>query len=584
MEIDLNKIHMPADIKSFSIDELELLCGELRAVLIRKLSAHGGHVGPNLGVVEATVALHYVFDAPADKIIFDVSHQSYAHKMLTGRMEAFVNPVDYDEVTGFTCPAESRYDLFEIGHTSTAISLATGLAKARDLLGGTENVVAFVGDASLGGGMALESLDYAPELHSNLIIVLNDNQMSIAENHGAMYDHLAALRKSNGTGADNIFKAMGYEYVYVKDGNDVRSLIRAFAEVKDTPRAVVVHINTMKGMGLPVAEADKETFHFSAPFNPSNGIPLSNDSGGEDYSDMFARRMLELMPENPGLVVLNAGTPGVTGFTPERRRVAGKQFVDVGIAEQNCVTMGVGLAKGGAHPVTGLAGTFIQRAYDQLSHDAGINNLPLAIVLFHTGMFELNDVTHLGFFDIAMISNIPNLRMLAPASCEEYMAMLELAATNPGGPLVIRTPGGVVTHQKHPVDVDFNRYEVVEKGAGTAIIAEGPMLEIAREAAAIMRDGGLTPEVVNPRILSAVDAEYLESIKDFSHVVTLEDGIVDGGFGQKVAACLARYGTKVSCLGLKKEFVDRFDVNALLEANGLTPRQIACAFSYPARQ
>lgn len=574
MEINLRNLHSPADIKNLNAASLSLLSEELRAILLKKLSAHGGHVGPNLGVVEATVALHYVFDAPKDKLVFDVSHQSYVHKMLTGRIEAFLDPARYDEVTGFTCPGESEYDLFEVGHTSTSIALATGLAKARDLEGGKENVVAFIGDASLGGGMALEALNYAPELQSNLIVILNDNQMSIAENHGELYTHLAELRKSNGICENNIFKALGYEYIYVEAGNDLRALIQAYKAAKDQDRAVLVHINTMKGMGLPCAEAHKETFHFSAPFDLKTGA-FTHPMSGESYDDIFAQAMLKRVREDKKVVMMNAGTPGAIGWDEEARKAAGSQYVDVGIAEQDCVTMAAGLAKGGAKPVMGVVSTFVQRAYDQLSHDVAINNLPVTVVEFYASMFGMNDITHLGFFDIAMISNIPNIRMLAPASAEEYTAMLARALDAPEGPVVIRTPGGRVVHQDTPVNMDFTRYDVVEQGADVAIIAEGPFLAIAREAAAMMRDKGVTPTVINPRILSQVDAQCLDSLKDYRLVITVEDGIVDGGFGQKVAAYLGNAPVKVTCLGLKKEFVDRFNVKELMEANGLTPQQIA---------
>ena len=574
MEINLKDIHSPADIKGLDLEHLHLLSGELRAALMRKLAAHGGHVGPNLGVVEATVALHYVFDAPSDKIVFDVSHQSYVHKMLTGRIEAFIDPAKYDDVTGYTCPGESDYDLFEVGHTSTSISLATGLAKARDLKGGKENVIAFIGDASLGGGMALEALNYAPELGSNIIIILNDNQMSIAENHGELYNHLAELRKTNGTSPNNIFKALGYEYIYVGEGNDLRALIHAYKAAKDQPRAVLVHINTMKGMGLPCAESNKEAFHFAAPFDLKTGAP-ANPLDAESYDDMFARKMLEHTRADKNVAVMTAGTPGAFGLTPAVRDAMGSQYIDTGIAEQDCVTMAAGLAKGGVRPVMGVVATFIQRAYDQLSHDVAINNLPAVFVEFYGSLFGMNDMTHLGFFDIAMISNIPNIRMLAPATAEEYIAMLDYAIGQTDHPVVIRTPGGAVSHQSTPVNTDFTRYDIVEEGADVALIAEGPMLGIARKAAALLRDKGVTPTVINPRILSQVDTECLDTLKGYRHVITVEDGIIDGGFGQKVASYLAPTGIRVTCLGLKKEFEDRYKVADLLRDNSLSPEQIA---------
>lgn len=572
--MEISKIKSPADIKGLSIEELEDVSNDLRKALITKLAAHGGHVGPNLGVVEATVALHYVFNAPEDEIVFDVSHQSYVHKMLTGRIGAFIDPSRYDEVTGFTSPHESEYDLFEIGHTSTSISLATGLAKARDMKGGKQNVVAFIGDASLGGGMALEGLNYAPTLGSNFILIVNDNQMSIAENHGELYAHLAELRNTNGQAENNIFKALGYEYIYVEEGNDLRHLIQAFKSVKDTNHAVVVHINTMKGMGLSVAEAHKERFHFAGPFNPETGAP-SFSGNSEDYGSLFAEKMLEIMGADKNVTVMTAGTPGAIGFSAPRRAAAGAQYIDVGIAEQDAVTMAAGLAKGGIRPVMGVVSTFLQRAYDQLSHDVAINNLPAVFVDFHTGVYGMNDITHLGLFDVAMVSNIPNIVMLSATNAEEYLAMLEMAVRQTAHPIVIRTPGGDVRHADRPVNTDFFRYDVVEQGADVAIIAEGAMLNNALDAAKILKEKGVTPTVINPRILSAVDTECLDGLKDYRHVITIDDGIIDGGFGQKVAAYLASKGTRVTCLGLKTEFMDRYDAEAVLKANGMTPQQIA---------
>lgn len=574
MEIDLKSIHSPEDIKNLTLEELKDLSEELRANLMKKLSAHGGHVGPNLGVVEATVALHYVFDAPKDKIVFDVSHQSYVHKMLTGRIEAFIDPAHYDDVTGYTCPRESEYDLFEIGHTSTSIALAAGLAKSRDLEGGKENVVAFIGDASLGGGEALEALDFAPTLGSNFIVILNDNQMSIAENHGALYDHLAELRKTNGTAANNIFRALGYQYIYVEEGNDLQALIRAFKAARDTDHAVLVHINTVKGEGLPVAEAHKEEFHYTGPFNLKTGAPLVADES-EDYGEIFARHLLIRMQDDPKVVTITAGTPGAIAFTPERRAEAGRQFVDVGICEQAATALCAGLAKGGCRPVFGVMATFVQRAYDQLSQDIAINNLPAVIVDFAGGVWGIPDMTHLGFFDIAMISNIPEFVFLAPVSAEEYLSMLDWAIEQTDHPVLLRTPGGPVVHSDRPVDVDFFRYDVVEEGEQIAIIGAGSFFGIASEAASILRKQGLNPTLINPRNLSQLDEEYLDTLKGYKTVVTLEDGILDGGFGQKVAAYLGDSPVRVITLGLKKEFLDRYDAAEVLKANGLTPEQVA---------
>ena len=570
--INLSQLSSPADLKVMDASQLNLLSNELRAVLLKKLSARGGHVGPNLGVVEATVALHYVFDAPKDKIVFDVSHQSYVHKMLTGRIKAFLDPAGYSDVTGYTDPKESPYDLFEVGHTSTSISLATGLAKARDLQDGHENVVAFIGDASLGGGMALEGLDYAPELKSNIIVVLNDNQMSIAENHGALYHALEVLRESNGTAENNIFKALGYEYIYVRDGNSIPDLIEAFRSAKDKDHAVLVHINTMKGNGYGPAEAHKERFHYSAPFVLETGQLTTPPSEG--YDDIFTNHLLQRMTADPMIVTMTAGTPGAFGFTPERRKAAGKQFVDVGICEQDAVTMAAGLAKGGAKPMFGVMATFIQRAYDQLSHDVAINNLPVAFVDFGGGVFGIPDMTHLGFFDIAMISNIPNIEFLAATSRQDFLAMVDYALDCDTHPVFVRTPGGPVIDSDLPVDPDFSKYQIVEQGEKIALIGAGTFLQTALQAAKLMKATGMKPTVINPRILSTLDTATLDTLRDYDHVITLEDGILDGGFGQKVAAYLGSDPVKVTCLGLKKEFLDRYDARTVLEANGLTPAHI----------
>lgn len=576
--LDIAGIKSPADIRSLSLDRLYTLAAQLRAPLICKLSAHGGHVGPNLGFLEAAIALHYVFNTPEDKIVFDVSHQTYVHKMLTGRIKAFLDPADYNEVTGYTQPTESPYDLFAIGHTSTSVALAAGLAKARDLKGGGERVVAVIGDGSLSGGEAFEGLDYGATLGSNFIVVVNDNQMSIAPNHGGLYSNLKLLRDTNGTAECNYFRAMGYKYLYVEYGNDLRSLIKAFREVRDSEVPVVVHINTTKGEGLPVAEREKEKFHFSAPFDPETGA-LLHPVGGESYIEIFARHMLARMAGDPLVCVLTAGTPGTIGFTPDRRDAAGKQFIDVGIAEQQAVATASGLAKGGARPVFGVCSTFLQRAYDQLSQDVAINGMPATFVTFYGGVWGMNDETHLGFFDVSMITDIPGIKFLAPANVEEYLSMLDWAIDQTEGPVVVRTPSGPVIHATEPVQADWTdtRYQIVEKGEGKeiAIIAAGDFLEMGRKATALLRDKGIAPTLINPRILSELDTETLDTLKDYGLLITLEDNSIDGGIGQKIAAYLGEAPVKVRCLGLPKAFPDRYDAAALLESQGLIPRQIA---------
>lgn len=575
--MEIEQIKSPADIKGLDNNELTALCGELRKVFLQKVSAHGGHVGPNLGLVEATVALHYVFDTPKDKIVFDVSHQTYIHKMLTGRVEAFLNPEKYDAVTGYTNPGESEYDLFTIGHTSTAVSLAGGIAKGRDLLGEKYNVVALVGDGSLSGGEAFEGLDEGATLNSNFIVVVNDNEMSIAENHGGLYGNLAALRASDGQCEDNYFTALGYDYIYVGEGNDVGALIKAFKSVKDSDKPVVVHIHTDKGHGYAPAEQNKEQFHFSAPFDLATGRVDEGDY--EDYSDIFADEMLRMMKADSKVCVLTAGTPGVLGFYPERRKEAGRQFIDVGIAEQEAVAMASGLAKAGARPCFGVVSSFIQRAYDQLSQDVAINGQPVVINIFYASVMGMTDVTHLGWFDIALISNIPGWVYLAPATVEEYLAMQRWAMAQTSVPVAIRIPGGAVIHSAEAVQEDYsdlNKFKIVRRGSGVAIIGAGSMLRVAEKAADILAERGVTATVINPRYLSGLDSGMLDELKrDHQQVITLEDGVIDGGFGEKIARYYGPTDMKVRCLGVEKKFLDRYSPKDLLAASGLTPEAVA---------
>lgn len=576
--MDINNIHSSADIKSLGPDELTDVCAQIRTALLTKLSRHGGHVGPNLGMVEMSVALHYVFDLPKDKIVYDVSHQSYVHKMLTGRMEAFTDPAHYDDVTGYTNPKESATDLFTIGHTSTGVSLAGGLVKARELMGGDENIIAVVGDGSLSGGEAFEGLDYAATLKSKFIIVVNDNEMSIAENHGGLYSNLRDLRESNGQCECNYFKAMGLDYRYVAYGNDLRSLIEAFEDVKRLDHPVVVHIHTQKGEGYAPAEAHKERFHFSAPFDVATGNPL-NMNEAPDYGDITAEHLLEMMKHDPSVVAITAGTPGVIGFGPERRQLAGEQFVDVGIAEQEAVALASGIAKGGGKPFFGVVSSFVQRAYDQLSQDMAINSTSPVIGIFYGTVLGMNDVTHLGWFDIALISNIPGVVYLAPTCKEEYLAMLTWAMKQNGYPVALRVPGTKVVEsgRTYPSDYsDINKYSVEHKGDSVAIIAAGAFFSRGEQLRKLLADKGVNATLINPRFLSGLDVELLDSLRrDHQLVVTLEDGVLDGGFGEKVARF---YGTDkdmmVKCYGLKKEFADRYSYQQILEQNHLMPEQM----------
>lgn len=575
----IENIKSPQDVKCLNYEQLNSMCDELRNALLEKLSAHGGHIAPNLGFLEATVALHYVFNSPVDKFVFDVSHQCYVHKMLTGRMEAFTNPEKYDLVSGYTEPSESEHDLFIVGHTSTSVSLACGVAKARDLKGGNYNVIAVIGDGSLSGGEAYEGLNNAAEAGTNMIIVVNDNQMSIAENHGGLYQNLKLLRETNGKAECNFFKSMGFDYVYLNDGNDVEKLIATFKSVKDTKHPVVVHINTLKGHGYKFAEQDKETFHWGMPFDLATGKPkVSYD--GENYSDLTAEYLLSEMKKYPEIVGITAGTPTVFGFTPERRKKAGKQFVDVGIAEEHAVALASGIATNGGKPVFGVFSTFIQRAYDQLSQDLAINNSPAVILVFFGSLTSMNDVTHLCFFDIPLICNIPNIVYLAPTSKEEYFAMLNWSMRQNEHPVAIRVPVNGVIASHNPVDSDYsdlNRYQINKKGSKVAIIALGSFYELGEKTADVLHEKyGIDATLINPRYISGIDSEMLDSLKhDHKLVITLEDGVLDGGFGEKITRFYGNSDMKVLNFGGKKEFVDRFDIDEFIRENHLTAELIA---------
>lgn len=575
----LENINSPADVKLLNVEQLEVLADEIRQTLLQKLSDHGGHIGPNLGMVEATVALHYVFSSPIDKIVFDVSHQSYAHKMITGRKGAFLNAEHYDDVSGYTEPTESEHDQFIVGHTSTSVSLACGLAKGRDLKHGHENVIAVIGDGSLSGGEALEGLDMAAELDTNLIIVVNDNQMSIAENHGGLYRNLQLLRQTKGAASCNLFSAMGLDYLYVDNGNDIRSLIEAFSKVKDSSHPVVVHMNTLKGKGYRFAEEQKERFHWGFPFYKETGETKEQFRFPAGYDDFTARYLLDAMKKDPTVVALTAGTPGIWGWNPERRKEAGKQFVDVGIAEETAVAMISGIAKQGGHPVFGVHSSFIQRTYDQLSQDLCINDNPATILVFGGTLTGLNDVTHLGFFDIPLLSNIPNLVYLAPTCCAEYEAMLHWAIYYEGHPVAIRVPAMPLDSQNDTQPENdysmLNRYQVTHRGKDIAILGLGNYYALAQQVAKRYKELGIDATIINPRYITGIDTQLLEGLKKDHHtVITLEDGQIDGGWGEKVARYYANSPIQVRCYGARKEFVDRYDYSEFLRNNELTVEQI----------
>lgn len=572
----IEKINGPEDVKKLNIEEMTALAEEMRHALLKRASIHGGHFGPNFGMVEAIIALHYVFESPKDKMVFDVSHQTYPHKMLTGRKDAYLYEEHYDDVTGYSCPQESEHDHFTIGHTSTSVSLACGLAKARDLRGESANVIAIIGDGSLSGGEALEGMDFAAELDSNMIIVVNDNDMSIAENHGGLYSNLKLLRETNGQAECNLFKAMGLDYVYVDHGNDLRELIGAFKQVKDSKKPVVVHINTLKGKGYKPAEEHKEEWHWHLPFDIETG--KSHFPEVEDYSSVTCEYLIEKMKKDPTVVTITSGTPTILGFTQEKRKQAGRQFVDVGIAEETAVALASGIAKGGGKPVYGVYSSFIQRTYDQISQDLCIDGNPATIVVYTGSVFGMTDVTHLGLQDIPMLSNIPGLVYLAPTTKEEYLSMLDWSVEQKEMPVAIKLPGGDMISDGREVTKDWsqlNTYEVTEKGSKIALIGLGTFYFLALQTAEMLEKKGIHATVINPYYITGLDKGLLEKLKaDHDTVVTLEDGILNGGFGEKIARFYGSSDMKVYNYGLKKEFLDRYDVNEVLKENHLTAEQI----------
>lgn len=574
----LEQINGPKDVKKLSGEQLTELAVEMRQALLKRASIHGGHFGPNFGMVEATIALHYVFESPKDKIVYDVSHQTYPHKMLTGRKDAYLYEEHYDDVTGYSSPQESEHDHFTVGHTSTSVSLACGLAKGRDLTGGKGNVIAVIGDGSLSGGEALEGIDFAAELESNLIIVVNDNNMSIAENHGGLYSNLKLLRDTKGEAECNLFRAMGLDYIYVDEGNNVDALIKAFERVKDSTKPVVVHIKTQKGKGYAPAEKDKESWHYNGPFHIETGEPLEAPQG-EDYSDITAKFLLEKMKKDPSVVAITSATPTVLGFTKDKREEAGKQFIDVGIAEETAVALASGIAANGGKPVWGVYSTFVQRTYDQIAQDLCINNNAATIVTYCGTVYGMNDVTHLGLYDIPMMANIPNLVYLAPTTKEEYLAMLEWSLEQNEHPAAIRLPGGPVISDGQKVTKDFsdlNKYEITQKGSRVAVIGLGTFYSLGQSVAKEMEEKtGAKATVINPYYITGVDREMLEDLKkDHDIVITLEDGILDGGFGEKITRFYGDSEMKVLNYGLKKEFLDRYDAAEVLKDNRLTKEQI----------
>ncbi len=574
----LDKINTPEDLRGLSAEEMNLLSAEIRDLILKKVNTTGGHLGPNLGMVEATIALHRVFNSPVDKFVFDVSHQCYPHKILTGRKEGFTNPAKYHTYTGYTAPEESAHDLFKVGHTSTSVSLACGLAKARDLIGGKENVVAIIGDGSLTGGEALEGLNNAAVLGSNIIIVVNDNDMSIAENLGGLYSNLKLLRDTKGQAESNFFKTLGFDYYYIDNGHDFNELISVFDRVKDADHPVLVHMHTIKGKGLHEAEVDKEHYHWIVPGELDKKPVAENAIRKESYESITADYILDRASKDSSIIAISPATPGVSGFTPEFRKKLGKNYVDVGIAEEHAVAFASGLAKGGAKPMLAVMSSFIQRTYDQLSQDLALNNTPATLLIFWGGITGM-DATHLSKYDIPLICNIPNIVYLAPVNKEEYISMMDWANSQSEHSVVIRVPFTQVisTGEKDTTDYSkINKYQVVESGSEVAILGLGNFFHLGVKVKdALKANLGISATLINPHFISGVDEELMESLKaNHKLVITLEDGALEGGFGEKIASYFGNSDMKVLNFGARKEFTDRVPLEELYQRYHLTPEQI----------
>lgn len=573
----LEKINSPQDVKKLSTDEMNTLAQDIRNAIINRVNTIGGHLGPDLGIAEAAIAMHYVFNSPEDKFVFDVSHQVYPHKMLTGRKHGFVDPSRFLEISGYSNPQESEHDHFVIGHTSTSVSLATGLAKARDLKNEKYNVIALIGDGSLSGGEAYEGFNNAAELDSNMIIIINDNEMSIAPNEGGLYKNLAELRNTNGQAVNNVFKAIGFDYYYVEDGNNVEALISAFEKVKDTNRPTVVHIHTLKGKGYEPAVLDKETYHWHIPgFLDKKAGDTVVES--ESYNSITKDFLLKKKQSGEPVIAITAATPGVFEFNPVFRDKMGKNYTDVGIAEEHAIAYASGLAKNGAKPVLCLMSSFVQRTYDQMSQDLALNNSP-ATVLIYWGGISGADMTHLCTFDIPLISNIPNIVYLAPTSKEEYLAMLEWSYNQNEHPVFIRVPATELVSTGIADNTDYsklNKYKLVEKGEKAAIIAAGTFFALGEQVKQELKtQTGIDATLINPCYLTGVDEELLNELKkDHSLVITLEDGELDGGFGEKVTRFYGNSCMKVLNFGAKKEFTDRVPLEELYNRYHLTKELI----------
>lgn len=563
----LNNINGPKDLKKLNLDQMNQLAKEIRTLILEKDAAEGGHLGPNLGIVEATIAYHYVFNAPKDKIVWDVSHQTYPHKMLTGRALAWLDPDHYQDVTPYSNPDESPYDYYAVGHTSTSISLATGMAKARDLMGKHENIMALIGDGSMTGGVAYEGLNNAAIEKHNLVVVVNDNQMSIDKNVGGLVTALKKLRDSNGETKENPFTAMGFDYRYVADGNNIKDMIYAFKAVKDVDHPILLHINTLKGKGYQPAIDNEEAHHWVMPFDLKTDKPTSPAPEGPTANSVALDEVIKHINSGENIMAINAAIPGVFGLDKIKNEYP-DHYTDVGIAEQESVGFAAGAAKEGAIPVLFENSTFLQRAFDQLSHDVAANDLPVVMMVAGGGISGTSK-THLGIFDQVMISNLPNWIYLAPTTLNEEKAMMEWAIKQRKHPVAIKMPTKAVPEGKQvEANYDEIKYQV-KKGKDVAILALGDFYSLGEKVA-----DKLGATLVNPVSANILDKNTLDQLAaDHEVIVTFEDNSLDGGFGEKVASYLGAK-TKVLNFGQKRVYTDQIPLEQIYKDNHLTVDQI----------
>jgi 1-deoxy-D-xylulose-5-phosphate synthase len=580
----LDKINGTADLKLLSCDVLPQLADDIRNFLIKSLSKTGGHVASNLGVIEATIALHFLFDSPNDKIVWDVSHQCYTHKILTGRRKSIERLNQEGGASGYTNVKESEHDIFNVGHTSVAISLAFGLAKARDIANQQSNVIAFIGDGALSGGQAFEALNSAITKTNRLIIVVNDNQMAIDKNNGALYENLRRLREINGEYRYNLFRTFGYEYLYVNEGNDVLKLLPALEKAKFSEKPIVVHICTKKGKGFRPAEEMPNLWHYHSPFNPETGestvshkfgVPRGGNKDNVVYAsprDATSDWFRQFIAKSPRNVIVAPSTQ----FVDSREFYKlGSQYLDVDIGEQNAVSFASALSKGGANVFLMIQSSFLQRAYDQIAQDWCMQNTAVSMIVVASGISSL-DYSHAAMFDIALLSNIPNLVYLSPTCLEEYIKMLDWCSAQ-NFPTVIRLASGPIEVVNRKVDdIKLGKSEVLQEGSGVAIFGLGKFSSLANEISSLLKEkNDITATIINPRFITHFDTElFIEIAKTHSIIVTLEDGIIDGGFGQKIQHFFAEYNVRVLSFGAKREFTDHVPFDELMKRYELTPEQI----------